>query len=346
MKKTKEKGLQAPTRFIILLTTGLIALVIMIGLSLYFGAETSVTLKDVINGLFHFNENTENFNEIIVRNIRLPRLLADIMVGACLAIAGAVMQGTTKNPMADSGIMGISSGSVFGVVIIMTFLPNIDRLGRIGISCLGAAIVTFLIYAVAMMSKRGMTPDRMVLSGMAISTLFSSVTTALVLKEGTSAEMIKYMAGSSANTIWLDIQIAGPFFIMGTILAIVISRNLTILSLGEEASKGLGANTKLIKLCSTIVVLVLSAIAVVIIGPVSYIGLMIPHIVRYIVGSDYRFVIPGCAILGALFVTIVDFIARMVMPGIEFPIGLVITVIGVPFFIFVSRRQDSKEFSR
>ena len=317
------------------MATSIVGLLIMFFLSLYFGAEKNINFVDIINSLFRFND--ENINEVIVRNIRLPRFIADILVGASLAIAGALMQGTTKNPMADSGIMGISSGSVFGVVIIMTFFPNISRLGRIGISCLGAAIVTFLIYGIAMMSKRGMTPDRMVLSGMAISTLFSSVTTALVLKQGTSSEMFKYMSGSSANTIWLDIELALPF------LGIIISRNLTILSLGDETSTGLGVNGKVIKLLSTIIVLVLSAIAVVIIGPVSYVGLMIPHIVRYIVGSDYRFVIPSCGLLGALFVTFVDFLARNIMPEIELPIGLIITLIGVPFFIFVSRKKTAED---
>ena len=251
----------------------------------------------------------------------MPRFIADVLVGASLAIAGALMQGTTKNPMADSGIMGISSGSVFGVVIIMIFFPNISRLGRIGVSCLGAALVTFLIYGIALMSKRGMTPDRMVLSGMAISTLFSSVTTAIVLKQGASSEMFKYMAGSSANTIWLDIELALPFFIVCFVIGIIISRNLTILSLGDETSISLG----------------------VIIGPVSYVGLMIPHIIRYLVGSDYRFVIPSCGLLGALFVTFVDFLARNIMPEIELPIGLIITLIGVPFFIFVSRKKSMED---
>lgn len=234
------KKIKSSTKFIILLATSIVGLLIMFFLSLYFGAEKNINFVDIINSLFRFND--EIFNEVIVRNIRLPRFIADILVGASLAIAGALMQGTTKNPMADSGIMGISSGSVFGVVIIMTFFPNISRLGRIGISCLGAAIVTFLIYGIAMMSKRGMTPDRMVLSGMAISTLFSSVTTALVLKQGTSSEMFKYMSGSSANTIWLDIELALPFFLVCFILGIIISRNLTILSLGDETSTGLGVN--------------------------------------------------------------------------------------------------------
>lgn len=335
------KKLNSKLKFIILMISGFIGLITMFILSLYFGAEKSITFNDIFNSIFHFND--DNFNEIIVRNIRLPRFIADVLVGASLAIAGALMQGTTKNPMADSGIMGISSGSVFGVVIIMIFFPNISRLGRIGVSCLGAALVTFLIYGIALMSKRGMTPDRMVLSGMAISTLFSSVTTAIVLKQGASSEMFKYMAGSSANTIWLDIELALPFFIVCFVIGIIISRNLTILSLGNETSTSLGVNGKVIKLLSTIIVLVLSAIAVVIIGPVSYVGLMIPHIIRYLVGSDYRFVIPSCGLLGALFVTFVDFLARNIMPEIELPIGLIITLIGVPFFIFVSRKKSMED---
>ena len=336
------KKLNSKLKFIILMISGFIGLITMFILSLYFGAEKSITFNDILNSIFHFND--DNFNEIIVRNIRLPRFIADVLVGASLAIAGALMQGTTKNPMADSGIMGISSGSVFGVVIIMIFLSKYFSFRKkIGVSCLGAALVTFLIYGIALMSKRGMTPDRMVLSGMAISTLFSSVTTAIVLKQGASSEMFKYMAGSSANTIWLDIELALPFFIVCFVIGIIISRNLTILSLGDETSSSLGVNGKAIKLLSTIIVLVLSAIAVVIIGPVSYVGLMIPHIIRYLVGSDYRFVIPSCGLLGALFVTFVDFLARNIMPEIELPIGLIITLIGVPFFIFVSRKKSMED---
>ena len=340
----KDKKIPNLTKFLILMSIFLVLLIVIFFLSLNFGAENSVNFNDVINGLFNYND--EIFNQTIVRNIRLPRFIADIMVGACLAVAGAVMQGTTKNPMADSGIMGISSGSTFAIVIIMTFLPNVSRLGRIGISCLGAAVVTFLIYGIAFIGKRGLSSDRMVLSGMAISTLFTSVTTAIVLKTGQSSEMMKYMAGSSANTIWLDLNVSGPFFIVGLLISILISRSLTILSLGDETSKGLGANTSLIKLLSTIVVLVLSAIAVVIIGPVGYVGLMVPHIVRYVVGVDYRYVIPSCALVGGTFVALVDLIARTVNPGLEFPIGLIITLIGVPFFVFTARRQKEGEFGK
>ncbi len=338
-----KKKIQNNQKFVILLICSLFFIAAMIVLSIFIGAEKSVTFKDFINALFNYND--ENFNETIIRNIRIPRIIADIMVGACLAVAGAIMQGTTKNPMADSGIMGISSGSVFSIIIIMVFFPNISRLGRIGFSCLGALVVTLLIYTVAFIGRKGLSSDRMVLSGMAISTLFSSVTTAVVLKTGQSGEMMKYMAGSAANTIWLDVYVSLPFFIVSIVISIAISRSLTILNLGDEVSKGLGGNVTLIKTLSTIVVLVLSAIAVVIIGPVGYVGLMVPHIVRHICGTDYRYVIPSCALLGAAFVLFVDFIAKNIMPGFEFPIGLLITIIGVPFFIFASRRTDENTFN-
>lgn len=157
-------------RFVLLLAS---CMALLTGLSIAFillGAR-NIEVSDIVNALFRFNG--DNVNHVIVRDLRIPRLLADIMVGVCLSVSGAVMQGTTKNPMADSGIMGISSGSMFAVMLIMAFLPMATKFEIIGYSCLGATAATALIYGVAAMGKRGMTSDRMVLSGMAISTLFS-----------------------------------------------------------------------------------------------------------------------------------------------------------------------------
>ncbi len=228
---------------------------------------------------------------------------------------------------------------------MLLFVPDATRLERIGYSFLGAGAATLLIYGVAMIGRRRITSDRMVLAGMAISTLFGSVTTAIMLKGGLSAEMMKYSAGSSANTLWLDIAVAGPFFIVGFVASILLSRSLTVLNLGEDVSRGLGANVKLIKLASTVVVLMLSAVAVIIIGPVGYVGLMVPHIVRYFVGTDYRLILPSCAVIGSLFVVVVDLLARVLIAPREFPIGLLITMVGVPFFIFISRRQKNDTFA-
>ena len=328
-------------RFFILLAVCVGMLVILSVAFIVLGAK-AIRLSDIWNALFRFD--AEEINQVIVRNLRIPRLLADIIVGVSLSVSGAVMQGNTKNPMADSGIMGISAGSMFAVMLIMAFLPSATKLEIIGYSCLGAGVATLLIYGVAMMGRRGITADRMVLSGMAISTLFSSVTSAIVLKMGMSSSMMKYTAGSSASTVWTDIAIAGPFFIMGFLASLLISRALTIMNLGEDVSRGLVANIRFIKFVSTMVVLVLSAIAVVVIGPVGYVGLMVPHIVRYFVGTDYRFVLPSCAALGAVLVVLVDLVARLILPGREFPVGILLTIIGVPFFIFTSRRQKSDAF--
>lgn len=336
-RKPKDNG----TKFAIFMIVSTTLFVVLSVLFIFYGAE-KVAFADIFRGLFAYDPS--NFHHIIVRDIRLPRLIADVIVGVSLAVSGAVMQGNTKNPMADTGIMGVNSGSIAAIIFIVAFMPNVTRLERIGISCLGAAIATGLIYLVALSGKRGMTAERLVLAGMAVSTLFSSVTTAIVLKEGLSNQLIKYTAGSSANTIWLDIKIAAPFFIAGFVLSLAISRSLTVMSLGDDVSKGLGANILLIKTLSTIVVLVLSAIAVVIIGPVGYVGLMVPHIVRYFVGTDYRRVLPASAIMGAAMVVLVDLVARLLIAPLEFPVGILLTMIGVPFFIFISRRQKRDTF--
>lgn len=310
-----------------------VGLVVLSFAFLWLGAE-KIPRTDALEWLIRFDEN--NFNHLILRDIRLPRLLADIMVGACLSVAGAVMQGQSQNPMADSGIMGISAGSAFAIVLMMRFRPYATRIQQIGWSAVGAAAATLLIYAIGFLGRRS-GPERMVLSGMAISTLFGSVTTAVMLKNGSSAQMMKYTAGSSANTIWPDIAIAAPFFLIGCIAAIAMSHQLTLLNLGYEVSRGLGANVTLIRLGATMLVLIFSAIAVIIIGPVGYVGLMVPHLARRFVGTDDRYVLPASMVMGALLVVGVDLLARMVIAPLEFPIGVMLTIIGVPFFILVSR---------
>ena len=270
---------------------GLVALFAISLLSLFFNGNHVYSIKDVFNAIFHYNSDVDN--QVIIRESNIPRVIADMIVGASLAIAGAIMQGTTKNPMADSGIMGISAGSTLGVIIVVAFMPWAGRYEKMALAATGAAVVTILIYLIAFVGKGKITADRMVLSGMAVSTLLTSLTTAIIIKEGLMTQMVRYTNGSSANTIWKDIYSALPIFI---------------------------------------------------IGPVAYIGLMIPYICRYLVGTDYRLVLPSCGILGATFVLLVDLVAKTIHPGFEFPIGLIITIIGVPFFIYVSRRQEGDSF--
>lgn len=315
---------------------GLLLLAIVFMLTLKYGAS-KITMQDIVDTFSRFDPN--NFNLVTVRDIRLPRWIADVIVGASLAITGAIMQETTENPMADSGLMGISQGATLGVILVVAFYPQADRFDKMLISTFGAAIITLLIYLIAFFGKGKVTSDRMVLSGIAISSLCSSIITSVVLKFGLMGQMLRYISGSSANVIWQDLAIAVPFFALGLLISIMISRSLTVMNLGDEVSKSLGANVRLIKTLATIIVLILSAVAVIIIGPVGYVGLMIPYFAKGMVGTDYRLVLPICAIYGALFVTFVDLIAKCIHPGLEFPVGLLITMIGVPFFIYFSRKE-------
>ncbi len=335
-------------KFIIFFFIGIVGFLLVFYLALKLGSST-YSFKDIIEGIFQYNDKTTRGNAYFVHNIRLPRVIADFVVGSSLAVAGLIMQGTTKNAMADSGIMGISQGSTLGVLFIMAgIIPvsnSFDIYARMIMSGIGAMLVTSLIYMIAFIGKGRITTDRMVLSGMAISTLLSSITSAIILKNNLSSEMLRYTAGLLSETKWEEVRIAIPVFLVGIGIALLISRQLTVMNLGEDVSKGLGANTKLIRILSTVVVLVLSAVAVVIIGPVAYIGLMIPYIARYMVGTDYRLSLPITMLYGGLFVMIVDLFAKTVIPGKEFPITILITIIGVPFFIYTARMQKGDQFN-
>ncbi len=329
------------TYFKIIFIVGAIFLFIISSLFLYIGSER-ISFIEIYDSIFHFNAS--NFSHIIIKDIRLPRLLADIIVGGSLAIAGAIMQCNTKNPMADTGIMGVNAGATFAIIFMMTFFPNLSRLERFGFSFLGALIATILIYSIAVMGRRGSTPERMILSGMAVSTLFSSITMAIILKNGAVIRMMKYMAGSSANTRWMDIKISIPFFLICVFLSLIIAKTLTLSNLGDEVSKGLGVNLFIGKLLSTLIVLFLSGISVIVIGPVGYVGLLIPYIVKLIVGLDYRYILPISCMYGAIFVTVVDLIARTIIRPREFPVGIIVAVVGVPFFIAVSTAKRKNNY--
>lgn len=326
-------------RFFSCLFIGIFLLILTLVLTLSFGAS-HYHLKEISEALTFFSK--ENFHHTTIRDIRLPRWIADVIVGASLSVSGTIMQGTTRNPMADSGLMGIASGSTLGIVIVMTFFPNAGRFERMGISAIGAIAVTLLIYAIATLGKGRMNTQRLVLSGMAISTLLSSLTTAIVLKYGLSNQMLRYTSGSSANVIWKDIYISLPIFLFSIFLSILIARFLTAMNLGEEISISLGVNRRLVVALATVIVLSLSSVAVIMIGPVGYVGLMVPYFARYIAGTDYRYILPLSAIYGANFVCGIDLLSKLIRPGKELPIGLLITMIGVPFFVYISRKKGGE----
>lgn len=323
-------------KFSLFMLTGSIMLILATAASISFGAA-DMSLEVAWGALFHFDSGIPEHH--IIRIFRLPRTAADIIVGCSLAVCGAVMQGTTRNPLADSGLLGISSGSTFAIALCMAFLPGRSYVETMIYSCMGAAITTAITYYMASVGKRGMTPQRLVLAGMSISMLFGSFSTYIALKYDIGQSLAYWTAGGTANVEWMQLVYVTPVFVIGLIWAITLAPSITILNFGEELAAGLGLRVKRIKGAATIIVLVLTGLSVIVVGPIGFVGLIIPHIVRYIIGVDYCYIIPASALYGAVFMVSADLLGRILGRPHEMPLGIIFALIGVPYFLYLVRKQ-------
>lgn len=315
---------------------GTIALLLGLVISISVGAA-DIGFWTVWEAVFHFNP--ELSEHTVIQEIRLPRSIADVLVGACFAVAGAIMQGMTRNPLADSGLLGINAGSIFMVALCFAFLPGISYNTLILFSFIGAGISLALIYGVGSMAKNGMSPVRLVVAGAAVSALLTALSEGIAIYFNISQDLAFWYAGGVSGVQWLQVKYMFPWIVAGLIGAMMIARSITLLSLGEEVATGLGQRTKLVKIVGVLIVLVLAGVAVSAVGPIGFVGLLIPHLTRFLVGVDYRYIIPCSAILGGLFMTIADIGARMINPPYETPIGFIFALIGVPFFLYVARNE-------
>lgn len=325
-----------PIAATLILTGGVILLIFSIGLSIALGAA-DIKLSEVWNAIFHFDESITN--HLIIQELRFPRVLGAAMVGACFAVAGALMQGMTRNPMADSGLLGLNAGAGLALAICFAFAPGLPFMFLIMYSFIGAGVGAGLVYGIGSIAKGGLSPVRLVLAGSALSALFGAFSEAIALRFNIGQDIAFWYAGGVSGTKWFQLQIMSPWVLGALLGAIIISRSITMLSLGEEVAKGLGQRTTLVKLAATIIILILAGSAVSVVGPVGFVGLIIPHLTRYLVGVDYRWIIPCSAVLGSLLVVLADLTARIINPPYETPIGALIALIGVPFFLYLARKE-------
>ncbi|WP_425448264.1 FecCD family ABC transporter permease [Dethiothermospora halolimnae] len=272
---------------------------------------------------------------LVIREIRLPREIGAILVGSALAVSGAIMQGMTRNPLADPGLLGLTAGANAALAITMAFLPFVSYYGIIIACFIGAAIGAMLVFGISSIKRGGFTPFRVVLAGAAVSTFLYALAEGISIYYKLSKEVSMWTAGGLVSTSWKQVQIIAPFILIGIIVALFLSRQLTILSLSEEVAVGLGQNTTQIKIILFIVIVLLSGASVALVGNMVFIGLMIPHIVRVIVGNDYRFVIPVSAILGSTLMLLADTIGRTINTPYETPVAAIIAMMGLPFFLFI-----------
>jgi iron complex transport system permease protein len=313
----------------------LVLLVLCVLWSITLGAA-EINTQVVYDALVHYDDT--NFDHLIIQTVRLPRVLAGVIVGASLAVAGAIMQGLTRNPLADAGILGIASGAAFAVVLAVVVL-NISSLSLYAVfAFIGAAAAAALVYALGSMGRGGATPLKLTLAGVILTAFISSFTTALLIHDQEALEKIRFWtAGSlSGRDMALLLQTV-PYMLVGIAGAFIISRQITTISLGEDVAKGLGQNTLWVKAIAALITVLLAGGAVALAGPVGFVGLVVPHLVRFLVGVDYRWIVPYAALLGGFLVTIADVGARVVIRPQELPVGVVMAFIGAPFFIWLAR---------
>ncbi len=325
-----------PVTAVLILIAGSVGLLISLGLSIALGAA-DIKLVTVWQAIFQFDPSSTQHS--IIREFRMPRSFADILIGASFAVAGAIMQGVTRNPLADSGLLGLNAGATLMIALSFAFFPGLSYNNLMLLSFIGAGIGAALVFGVGSLSRNGLSPVRLVLAGAAVSALFTAVSEGVAIHFQLSQDLAFWFAGGTAGLKWAQIKILLPWIVIAFVVALFLSKSISLLSLGEDVAVGLGQRTKIVKGLAAIVVLVLAGAAVSAVGPIGFVGLVIPHIARFLVGVDYRWIIPCSAVLGGLFMIVADIGARVVNAPYETPIGAIFALVGVPFFLFVARRE-------
>lgn len=322
---------------------GLFAALILLVIAVYFSITLGVvrtgwqTLVDAFTAYNHSNEH------IVIRNVRVPRALIGAAVGASLGMAGALLQALTRNPLADVGILGINSGASLFVVVAVTFLSASSLSQYVWFAFAGAALTGITVYVLGAAGKVGLSPVKITLAGAAISALCSSlIHTVLVINERTIQEVIFWLSGSvEGRKLDLLLQVL-PFMAAGWIVALLVAGPLHTLLLGEDVASGLGQRTIWVKALTGAAVVLLAGGAVAAAGPILFVGLVVPHIVRYLVGADTRWVVAYSGFGGAILLIAADIGARYIAMPQEVPIGVMTAIVGLPFFIYAVRRGNLK----
>ncbi|WP_219834580.1 iron ABC transporter permease [Paenibacillus sp. R14(2021)] len=323
-----------PFPFVYKLSAGFLVFLAMFAVAMMLGAADT-SAKDVWLALTT-REAGENLS--LLREIRLPREVAAIFVGAALAVSGSIMQGMTRNPLADPGLLGLTAGANAALAFTIALVPSANYF-TIMIACfIGAAVGSALVMGIGAIKKGGFSPLRIVLAGAAVSAFLYAAADGIGLMFKVSKDVSMWTAGGIIGTSWGQLQVIVPFITLGILIAMLLSRQLTILSLSEDIAVGLGQKTAAVKLILFLVTVLLAGASVALVGNMTFLGLMIPHIVRSMVGTDYRYSIPMSAITGATFMLLADTIGRTINAPYETPVAAIVALMGLPFFLLVMRK--------
>lgn len=291
---------------------------------------------EALSGAPHIDEGYAG----IILQIRLPRVLMGVLVGAILSIAGAVMQGLFRNPLADPYVLGVSSGASLGAALSMTFIPMVVGIYTTPIAAfMGGAAAIFLVYNIVKIGG-GFRAETMLLAGISISYLFSAILSLVIwLATRDSHLILRWVMGGLSAADWVKVEVIAPIMFVGAFLAYLHSRDLNALMFGEECAQSLGVNAQRVEKALPLITSLIVSAAVAFSGAIGFVGLMMPHLMRKIVGPDHRILIPASALAGGIFLSWADTFARCLS---EIPVGVVTALSGIPFFIYLLRRSGKR----
>jgi len=328
---TKQEGIKKKLILLIFVIIAVLSFFISIG-----NGAVKISAKEIIHAVL-FEEATVNYQ--IIWNVRLPRTIVASLVGTCLALSGVILQGVMRNPLAGPNIIGVSAGAGLLTLIVLIVFPNYYFLAPAG-AFVGALLATLLIYFLAW--KDGVVPMRLILAGVAVSSLLGAGTNAIMtFYPDKVSGIIGFMVGGLSATNWKHVNTILPYAAVGIILLLFTPNKLNILMLGDEVATGLGVNVEKTRFLFIIISSLLAGAAVSVAGLLGFVGLIVPHITRLFIGSDYRYLLPATIFTGASIVVMCDTISRVMFAPMEIPVGIIMSALGAPFFLYLLRRKDN-----
>ncbi|MFF0149286.1 FecCD family ABC transporter permease [Amycolatopsis sulphurea] len=320
--------------------TGLIvafaALVLIMLVSVWIGSK-SIPFGSIWSVLWHADGSAD---AVIIHDQRIPRTLLGALVGAALGLAGAVMQALTRNPLADPGLLGVNNGASAAVVSAIAFFGVSGVLGYVWFAFLGAAVASVVVYVLGTTGRAGASPDRLVMSGAALTAVLQAYLSAILLLDPNTFNQFRFwnvgsLSGRRADVL---VQIA-PFVAVGIVLALLLARPLNALALGEQTGRALGARPGRTRVLGAVAVTLLCGASTAAIGPITFIGLAVPQMVRILVGPDQRWVLPYSMVLSPVLLLGSDVVGRVLNPPEELQVGIVTAFLGAPVFLALCRRR-------
>lgn len=327
-------------KFLLIFIICIVGIISVTILSVRMGTK-DIPKEVVYDAIFKFDEN--NVDHLIIKNNRLPRAIAVLVVGGFLAVAGAIMQGITRNYLASPSLMGVNDGSAFFITIAMVFYPGLSNGSLILVSIIGSIVGALLVLGIGSTIKNGLSPVRLAIIGTIVGSFLSSLGSTIAMYFQVS-QTISAWYNTKVHTVNNDLlKMIIPIGVIGILIAIIIAKDITISSLGEDIAVSLGQRTNIVKYLSMGSVVLLTATSVALVGKITFVGLVIPNIIRLLVGHDYKYIIFYSLIGGAFFLGLCDLLSRYIGYPFETPIGTVTAIIGVPFFLYMIKTKGGSK---